>query len=354
MLKALQKALNTSAFDALLLTSEANRRYATGMATSAGIVLITKKRGCFFTDSRYIEAARQRVSGFEVKESVRGSSYSRLVNEACEKDRVKKLAFEDLSMTCSSYESWKHSLAAALEPMGSLLSILRSVKTEEETAAIVRAQRMAENAFKELLNEIKPGVTEKHLAARLTYLMLEQGAENMSFDPIVVSGKKSSMPHGVPSEKPLENGDFVTMDFGCIADGYCSDMTRTVAVGYATEEMQQIYQTVLDAQLAGIAAARAGVTAGEVDSAGRAVIEKAGWGDFFGHGFGHGVGLEIHEEPTVGTKNPDVLQSGQVVTAEPGIYLPGKFGVRIEDMLKITDDGSVNLTHAPKELLILK
>ena len=203
------------------------------------------------------------------------------------------------------------------------------------------------------MNDIRPGTTEKEIAARLTYLMLHYGAENMSFDPIVVSGANSSKPHGVPTEKQIEVGDFVTMDFGCIVDGYCSDMTRTVAVGHVTDEMQTVYDTVLNAQLAGIAACKAGVSGHEVDAAARRVIAEAGYGAAFGHTFGHGVGLEIHEAPVAGPRMTAPLPAGAIVTAEPGIYLPGKFGVRIEDMLYVIEDGCIDLTEAPKSLVIL-
>ena len=196
-------------------------------------------------------------------------------------------------------------------------------------------------------------MTEKEIAARLTYLMLHYGAENMSFDPIVVSGANSSRPHGVPGEKTIEAGDFVTMDFGCIYDGYCSDMTRTVAVGHVTDEMQTVYDTVLNAQLAGIAACKAGVTGRDVDAAGRKIIEAAGYGDAFGHGFSHGVGLEIHEAPVASPRGEAPLPAGSIVTAEPGIYLPGKFGVRIEDMLYVIEDGCIDLTDASKQLIVL-
>ena len=203
------------------------------------------------------------------------------------------------------------------------------------------------------MNDIRVGVTEKEIAARLTYLMLHYGAENMSFDPIVVSGANSSKPHGVPTDKTIAVGDFVTMDFGCIVDGYCSDMTRTVAVGHVTEEMQRVYDIVLNAQLAGIACCKAGISGREVDGAARRVIEAAGYGDAFGHGFGHGVGLEIHEMPTASSRAEAILPAGSILTAEPGIYLPGKFGVRTEDMLYVIEDGCINLTEAPKTLRIL-
>ena len=227
------------------------------------------------------------------------------------------------------------------------------MKTEEEVEIMKSAQRIAERALEEILNEIRPGVSEREIAARIQYLMLHYGAENMSFDPIVVSGPNTSLPHGVPGGRLICEGDFVTMDFGCIYHGYCSDMTRTVAVGHVTEEMREIYDTVLAAQLAGIAAARAGVTGKAVDGAARTVIEAADYGKYFGHSFGHGVGVEIHEAPNASPMNEQPLPAGAVISAEPGIYLPERMGVRIEDVVVLTEDGCRNLTRAPKELLIL-
>jgi Xaa-Pro aminopeptidase len=218
---------------------------------------------------------------------------------------------------------------------------------------MVAAQRIAEKALTDILNEIRPGVTEKEIAARLQYLMLHYGASDMSFDPIVVSGPNGSLPHGVPSEKIIQSGEFVTMDFGCVYRGYCSDMTRTVAVGSVTEEMRTVYQTVLDAQTAGIAAAHAGATGKAIDGAAREVIIAAGYGKYFGHSFGHGVGVEIHESPNASPNNEKPLPAGAVISAEPGIYLPGKLGVRIEDVIVLTEDGCRDITLAPKELLIL-
>ena len=204
-----------------------------------------------------------------------------------------------------------------------------------------------------MLPFIRPGVTEKEVAARLQYLMLLHGAEKMSFDPIVVSGENGAMPHGVPGEKKIQAGEFVTMDFGCVAEGYCSDMTRTVAVGFVTEEMGQVYETVLKAQQAGIAATRAGVSAKSVDLAARKVISDAGYGQYFSHSYGHGVGVEIHEKPNVSPANDMLLPAGAVTSAEPGIYLPGRFGVRIENVVVVTENGCIDLAEAPKELLIL-
>lgn len=257
-------------------------------------------------------------------------------------------------MTCGDYAQWQPALKAEMKPMGTLISDLREVKAAEEVESCVAAQRIAERALAETLNDIHAGVTEKHIASLLTFRMLDYGGEAMSFEPIVVSGAKSSMPHGVPSEKIIEPGDFVTMDFGCTVNGYCSDMTRTVAVEYATEEMEKIYHIVLRAQQAGIAAAKPGVTGASVDRAAREVIAKEGFGPYFGHSFGHGIGLDIHELPLAASSYDKPLAPGNIISAEPGIYLPGKFGVRIEDMLCITQDGCRNLTNAPKQLTICK
>ncbi len=350
----LLELVRNSGFDAMILTSEVNRRYATGFHSTSGAVYLSEKQAVFLTDSRYYEAASDLIKGFDVRKLQTSDSYSRLVNALIMEDNIEWVALEDKTLTYSDYMEWTEAFDIdMIQGLGDAIDQLREVKDSSEVQKIVSAQRIAEKAYNEILNEIKPGVSEKEIAARLTYLMLHYGAENMSFDPIVVSGKNSSKPHGVPSEKLIESGDFVTMDFGCIFDGYCSDMTRTVAVGSATDEMKNVYETVLKAQEAGIKECRAGLLGKELDAAARKVITDAGYGEAFGHGFGHGVGLEIHEAPSVGQKGETKLRAGCIVTAEPGIYLEGKFGVRIEDMLHVTENGSENLTKAPKDLIIL-
>lgn len=348
----LRRMLTEAPYDALVLTSEVNRRYATGFHSTAGAVYLSAKQAVFFTDFRYVEAARAAIGDFEVRE-IGGKSYTAAINELIEQDGVKRVALEDRMLTYADYTAWATALHATAVRLEDGVGQLRLCKENDEVEKIVAAQRIAEQALEEVMNDIRPGTTEKEIAARLTYLMLHYGAENMSFDPIVVSGANSSKPHGVPTEKQIEVGDFVTMDFGCIVDGYCSDMTRTVAVGHVTDEMQTVYDTVLNAQLAGIAACKAGVSGHEVDAAARRVIAEAGYGAAFGHTFGHGVGLEIHEAPVAGPRMTAPLPAGAIVTAEPGIYLPGKFGVRIEDMLYVIEDGCIDLTEAPKSLVIL-
>ena len=348
-------ALEARSLDAMLLTCEANRFYASGFhsAGTDGAALVTRNKSYYFTDARYTEAAGRALQGAELRESKPGRGYTVLVREVAEAEGLRKVGFEDACMTVQDYERYRKALPCELVPASDLLSDLRRVKDREELEAMIAAQRIAERALADILAELRPGVTEREIAARLQYLMLHYGAEDKSFDPIVVSGPNGSLPHGVPSEKVIQSGEFVTMDFGCVYHGYCSDMTRTVAVGSVTEEMRTVYETVLRAQEAGIAAARAGVTGRDVDGAARQVIAGAGYGEYFGHGFGHGVGVEIHEAPTASQANDKPLPAGAVISAEPGIYLPGRLGVRIEDVILLRPDGCENLTRAPKELLVL-
>ena len=347
--------LDAYGLDAMLITSQPNRLYATQFHSTAGIALITKEKSYFFTDSRYIEAARKRVSGAEIRQNTTQVSALELTNETIKSHGIKKLGFEEQYATVAEYNRWKEKLSCEeLVPAAELLMELRGIKEPEEIACMVAAQRIAEKALTEVLSFIKPGVTEKEISAYLQYRMLSGGAEKMSFEPIVVSGVNSSMPHGVPSHKKVEEGDFLTMDFGCMLDGYCSDMTRTVAIGHVTEEMDKVYHTVLAAQAAGAAAAKAGVKGMDIHAAAAKVISDAGYGDYFGHGFGHGLGIEVHENPGAGQKASVPLPVNAVISAEPGIYIPGKFGVRIEDVLIIQENGCKDIMEAPKELLVLK
>jgi len=347
--------LEAYGLDAMLLTGEANRFYAAGFHSTGtdGVALVTAKKNYYFTDGRYIEAAGRSVKNAELQEIRAGMGYAALLAKTVAEEGIARLGFEDGYMSVRDLENYRKSVHCEWVPATELLWELRAVKDEEELEAMEAAQRIAERVLEEILPEIRPGVTEKEIAARLQYLMLRYGASDMSFKPIVVSGPNGSQPHGVPSEKRIAEGEFVTMDFGCVYRGYCSDMTRTVAVGYATEEMREVYETVLAAQLAGMEAARAGVTGRDVDGAARAVIEAAGYGPYFSHSFGHGVGVEIHETPNASPMNEKPLPAGAVISAEPGIYLPGKLGVRIEDVILLTETGCRNLTRAPKELLVL-
>ena len=235
--------------------------------------------------------------------------------------------------------------------LGSALDGLRVIKNEEELAWMERAEQIGDEAFSYILGELRPGISELEVAAKLEYFMRSNGAEKVSFDAIVASGLNSAMPHAVPTGKLLEKGDFVTLDFGCKYQGYCSDMTRTVVIGKADSRQKEIYQIVLDAQLAALEGLRPGMTGAEGDRLAREAIEKAGYGEYFGHGLGHSVGLEIHEKPALSMKDQTVLCPGMIETVEPGIYIPGFGGVRIEDMVVLTETGIRNLTSSPKELI---
>ncbi len=348
----IRKALLPNGLDAVIITSAPNRFYATGFSSSAGIVVITKSAATFITDFRYIEAATAKIKDAEVRMIARGEKYHELARDLC--SGCKKIGIEDASMTVAEYRTYKKAIEGAeLMTASGVLADLRSSKEEGEIAIMRDVQRITDRSFAEILGEIHEGMTEKELAAKLIYILYKNGADGMAFDPIVVSGANSSLPHGVPGEKKLQKGDFITMDFGAAKDGYCSDMTRTVALGYATDEMKKVYGTVLEAQLAGIAAAKAGIVGRDLDKSARDIIDNAGYGEYFGHSFGHSLGIEIHEPPNASPGEPRKLPVNAVVSAEPGIYLPGKFGVRIEDVLILKEGGCEDITASPKELIIV-
>ena len=339
--------------DAMMVTSEPNRLYAAGFHSTAGMAIVTAEGSYFFTDSRYIEAATRRIGSCQVLENTREKPMSALAREVIARHHIQKLGFEESYTTVEEYNGWREKLPCELVPAQSLVNNLRAAKDEEEIALMKKAQEITDQAFEAILKFIQPGMTEQEIAARLQYEMLCRGAEKMSFDPIVASGPNGSKPHAIPGDKQVQKGEFITMDFGCKVGGYCSDMTRTVALGEPTEEMRKVYDTVLQAQLAGIAKARAGVPGKEIHNTAAQVIEEAGYGPYFGHGFGHSVGIEIHEAPNANGRDETPMPVGAVVSAEPGIYLPGKFGVRIEDVLIYTAEGSEDITKSPKELIVL-
>ena len=253
----------------------------------------------------------------------------------------------------AEFQYYEKNLNVKFVPMHKAISAFRCTKEDWELELMRKAQDITDTAFAEICTKIKAGMTEKQVCAELIYCLLKNGADGLAFDPIVVSGPNTSMPHGVPGDRVLQPGDFITMDFGAAYKGYCADMTRTVALGFATEEMEKVYNTVLKAQCAAIAATKAGVKGKEVDAVARDIIGKAGYGSFFGHGYGHGLGLEVHEAPSCNPAGETVMEAGVVSSAEPGIYLPGKFGVRIEDVVIFREGGCENITHSPKELIIL-
>ena len=338
--------------DGLLLTSRYSRHYGAEFDIAEGTAIVTKAGCRYFTDSRYIESAQAGLKGFEVMD-VAGIGYFKRLNDAIADFGVTTLGFEENYLTVAEFTGYEKNLNAKLVPFNKEIASFRGVKEDWELENLRKAQKIADKAFSEVLPRIKVGMSELELQAELIYCMYKNGAHGLSFDPIVVSGPNSSMPHGVAGERKIQDGDFITMDFGVLYNGYCSDMTRTVAMGHVTEEMEKVYNTVLEAQLAGLAATKAGVPGKDIDLAARKVIEDAGYGPYFGHGYGHSVGLEIHESPSPNVRNENPMPLHSVASAEPGIYLPGKFGVRIEDCVIFTEDGYENLATSPKNLIIL-
>ena len=279
--------------------------------------------------------------------------YNKLLNDAIADFGVTVLGYEENYLTAAELMGYEKNLNAKLVPYNKEIYAFRGVKEAWELDLMRKAQDITDKAFAEVITRLKAGMTELELQAELIYCLYKNGATGLAFDPIVVSGPNTSLPHGVAGARVIQEGDFVTMDFGASYMGYCSDMTRTVAVGFATEEMKTIYNTVLEAQLAGLAISKAGVPGKDIDGAARKVISDAGYGEYFGHGYGHSLGLEIHEAPNPNARNEEGMPKGAVASAEPGIYLPGKFGVRIEDCCIFLEDGIEILTKSPKNLMIV-
>lgn len=355
MIKDLQKRIAASAhFDGALILSPENRFYFTGFPASDGFLLVSANRAVFITDGRYIEAAQNKITSCEV---VLMQGAGQQLRDVFTEMDVSKVAVETERISVADFAKYADLLKPiALLPdpaLDEIIRQLRAVKSPQEVEKIQAAQRIAEAAFDHILGFIAPGKTEKEIALELDYYMLSHGAQALSFETIAVSGKKSSMPHGVPDQNIVQHGDFITMDFGAVVDGYHSDMTRTVAVGAVSERQKEVYNTVLRAQEAVLAALKPDISCRAADKIARDVITQAGYGDYFTHSTGHGVGVEIHEFPNLSARSESILKIGNVITDEPGIYLPGEFGVRIEDMALITPDGCENLTQCPKELIIL-
>ncbi len=354
-MKNIEKYLSllTGEVDGLLLTSRYSRHYGAEYDIAEGVAVVSKAGCRYFTDNRYTEAAESGIKGFEVLDVAKGKGYVACVNKAIEDFGITCLGYEEHYLTVAEFMMFEKGLHAKLVPFNKEINGFRGVKEDWELELMRKAQAITDKAFAEVCPRIKPGMTELELQAELIYCLYKNGATGLAFDPIVVSGPNTSLPHGVACERVIREGDFVTMDFGALYNGYCADMTRTVAVGFATEEMEKVYNTVLQAQLAGLAASRAGVLGQDVDGAARKVISDAGYGEYFGHGYGHSLGLEIHENPSPNARNDQPMPAGAVASAEPGIYLPGKFGVRIEDTCIFLEDGIEILTKSPKNLIIV-
>lgn len=347
------QSLLTGEVDGLLLTSRYSRHYGAEFDIAEAVAVVSKAGCRYFTDSRYIESASNNIQGFEVLPIDGKVGFIQRINEAIRDFGITTLGYEEAYLTAGELQSYEKQLNAKLVPFNEKIYGFRAQKEPWELELMKKAQTITDKAFSEVLTRIKVGMTELELQAELIYCMYKNGGTGLAFDPIVVSGPNTSMPHGVAGERKIQEGDFITMDFGAAYMGYCSDMTRTVAVGYATEEMKKVYNVVLEAQKAAIAATRAGVIGKEIDGIARKIIADAGYGDYFGHGYGHSLGLEIHEAPNLNTRNDQPMPAYAVCSAEPGIYLPGKFGVRIEDVTILTEDGNIDITGSPKELIIV-
>jgi len=351
-IKKIQHSLCDYDFDAMLIASPASRIFTGGFASSAGAYLITADAAWFFVDPRYVEAAKEKISGAEILLITKDETLSRKIGKLVQYKGIASVGFEESWVTYSLYLELEKQLKVPLKPGQKLINDLRAIKSREDLDGMIKAQRIAEKSLEEIMPLINNDITERELAAKLVYQLIKNGADDKAFDPIIVSGPRSSLPHGVPTNEKIENG-FLTIDWGARVDGWCSDCTRTFSVGEPTEEMIKIYGTVLKAQNAGIDAVCANASCKDVDTAARTVIEDAGYGEYFGHGFGHGLGLEVHESLRASQLSNDILPAGAVLTAEPGIYLPGKYGVRIEDTIFVTESGCENITKFPKNLIVI-
>lgn len=342
--------------DAVLVVGDKNRMYFTQFASTFGfLILLPQNKNVFITDPRYYEMA-QSLEGdnVEVRLIENGASVYGIVKEIFADNNVKTVGFEDTELTVSDYSGMKAALADfELVPVGKFINIVRSFKDETEIAYIKKAQSITDLAFLEILKVIKVGITEKDLAIELEYIMQKNGAEGIAFDTIIASGVNSSKPHAHPSNKRIELGDAVTMDFGARYHGYCSDMTRTVFVGNPSDEMRKIYNIVLLAQTTAINNAYCGVGGKELDSFCREIIKANGYDQYFTHSTGHSLGIDIHETPNASSRSESILQAKQFITVEPGIYIPGLGGVRIEDLLLIEQDSVIDLTSSDKNIIIL-
>lgn len=350
-IEKLRSKIAEKGLDGLFIMSPFNRRYISGFTGTAGAVLITAEESIFMTDFRYTEQSAKQAEGFTIIQHTKS-----IFEEAMQKAEtlgVKKLGFEKEYVSYQEFELLQKHFAGTLEPVAGIVENLRLIKTESEIKILKEACDIADAAFKHILDFLKPGAKEIDVSNELEFFMRKCGAVSSSFDIIVASGARSALPHGVASEKKIQSGDFVTLDFGAYYKGYASDITRTVAVGEPSQQLKEIYALVLEAQMAAVDQIKPGMTGMEADAVARDIISSRGYGDAFGHSTGHGLGLEVHESPGLSVKNDKPLQSGMVVTVEPGIYLPGIGGVRIEDDILLTDSGNELLTHSAKELIIL-
>ncbi|MGE7696158.1 M24 family metallopeptidase [Lysinibacillus sp. NPDC094177] len=352
LLEQLRVALRAQQSDVLIITSNQNRRYLTGFTGSAGTVVITPTKALLLVDFRYTQQATNQSKEFDVREIDRSRLYE-TIQEILDTESIQTVGFEQQHVTYEVYQLMSSKLTATLMPLSNIVENLRMIKTPEEIELIKKAAWISDEAFKYILTFIKPGVSEIDIANELEFHMRKNGATGAAFDIIIASGHRSALPHGVASDKIIENGDMLTLDFGAYYQGYRSDMTRTIAVGEPPKKLKEIYQIVYDSLQKALSNMKAGITGKEADSYSRDFIKAKGYGKNYGHGSGHGLGLDIHENIFMSTVCEDILEENMVLTVEPGIYIPEFGGVRIEDDVIVTKNGVEVITHSPKELIIL-
>lgn len=352
-IKLLKSELNPG--EAFITDDSSTRFYLTGFSSSAGFIIVTNKTAYFLIDFRYFEIAQKSIKDFNV---ILCENFSVQAAQIFKNEGVNKLYVEPSKLPVSDFEKYKKTFSNITVSNSSVIEEkileMRSVKNDSEIENIKSAQELTDKTFSYILDKIKVGKTEREIMLDMEFYMRSLGSEGVSFDFIVVSGKNSSLPHGVPSNKKIEEGDFVTMDFGAVVNGYHADMTRTVAISFATDEMKSVYNTVLTAQTAAIESIAPGKTCSEIDGIARNIIYRAGYKGCFGHALGHSVGVDIHERPNFAPKCNSILMPNNVITVEPGVYLPNKFGVRIEDIIVVNEKGCTNITESPKHLIIIK
>lgn len=350
-LQQLRQKLQENELDAIIITSPVNRRYISGFTGSAGAVVISLNDARFITDFRYTEQAEAEALDFKIiehKETIESE-----INNQLKMMKALRVGFEKEYTTYGQYETYQKVFDATLIPISGLIEELRLIKTPEELEIMQKAAKIADDAYMHIQSFIKPGVKEVEVANELEFFMRREGATSSSFDTIVASGYRSAMPHGVASEKEIQSGELVTLDYGALYNGYCSDITRTLAVGEVSEELRTIYDIVLEANMRGVKDIKPGMTGKEADAIARDYIKEKGYGDHFGHSTGHGLGMEVHEGPRLSHRSFEKLEPGMVVTVEPGIYIPSVGGCRIEDDIVITEEGNQRLTFSTKEFIQL-
>jgi len=348
----LKKILLDQGIDALLITSPINVRYFSNF-TGEAYLLVSPAACVLFTDFRYtIQANMQCDSSCIIQEIQRGNQFN-LLKATMDEYGFHTIGYEDANMSCAEFVQLQSVIKHSFIPCSKAIDSIRQIKDAEEIEFLQTAQAISEQSFQDVLPFMKPGVSELDIATELLYRIRKNGGEGPSFDPIIASGPNGALCHAIPTQRKLQNGDLVVMDFGSLWNGYCSDMTRTIAIGDIEPELQKIYEIVLSANLLALDALKPGISGKDLDNIARSYIEKNGYGPFFGHSLGHGFGLEIHESPTAGPSSQDILLPGMTVTIEPGIYLEGKGGVRIEDCCVLTENGKLNFASAKKDLLII-